>query len=162
MMQIGVIGLSRTLTGSRLVTKPIIAKSVISQAGNSRACRPPNKKIHGCKKLTVWALSCPLDSISISIQQSFGQSGTMSETSDYSLASVSLVRLTPINMEPNYTTKNQNIWNHIKSDWFGTESRVTDNPEWIGHCYAGMRFPWIWVECYMDVNMSSYRTSRSS
>ena len=44
MPQIGVIGSSRTLTGSRLVTKPIIAKSVISEAGNSRACRPPNIK----------------------------------------------------------------------------------------------------------------------
>ena len=50
MTQIGVIGSSRTLTGSRLVTKPILAKKcrlakfVISQAGNSETCQPPNKK----------------------------------------------------------------------------------------------------------------------
>ena len=42
--QIGVIGSSRTLTGSRLATKPILAKSVIWLAGKSQNCRPPNKK----------------------------------------------------------------------------------------------------------------------
>lgn len=55
MMQIGVIGSSRTLTGSRLVTKTILAakcrfaKFVISQAGNSETCRPPNLKTRNIK-----------------------------------------------------------------------------------------------------------------
>ena len=44
MTQIGVIGSSRTLTGSRLATKPILAKSVIWLAGNSQKCHPPNIK----------------------------------------------------------------------------------------------------------------------
>ena len=44
MMQIGVIGSSRTLTGSRLATKPILAKSVIWLAGKSQKCHPPNIK----------------------------------------------------------------------------------------------------------------------
>ena len=44
MTQIGVIGSSRTLTGSRLATKTILVKSVISQAGKSRKCHPPNIK----------------------------------------------------------------------------------------------------------------------
>ena len=41
MTQIGVIGSSRTLTGSRLATKPILAKSVIWLAGKSQKCQPP-------------------------------------------------------------------------------------------------------------------------
>ena len=50
MTQIGVIGSSRIPTGSQLVTKTILAakcrfaKFVISQAGNSETCRPPNVK----------------------------------------------------------------------------------------------------------------------
>ena len=55
MTQIGVIGSSRTLTGSQLVTKTILAakcrfaKFVISQAGNSETCRPPNLKTWNLK-----------------------------------------------------------------------------------------------------------------
>ena len=50
MTQIGVIGSSRTLTGSRLATKPILAKSVIWLAGKSQKRRPPNIKKTNLKK----------------------------------------------------------------------------------------------------------------
>ena len=69
MTQIGVIGSSRTLTGSQLVTKTILAakcrfaKFVISQAGNSETCRPPNIKTRNVKNMTeidfaTWPKCC--------------------------------------------------------------------------------------------------------
>ena len=50
MTRIGVIGSSRTPTGSRLATKTILAKSVIWLAGKSQKCQPPNIKIPNIKK----------------------------------------------------------------------------------------------------------------
>ena len=60
MTQIGVIGSSRTLTGSQLVTRASLAakcrfaKFVISHAGNSETCRPPNIKTRNIKNDWNW------------------------------------------------------------------------------------------------------------
>ena len=44
-MQIGVIGSSKTLTGSRLATTTILVNSVIWLAGKSQKCHPPDIQV---------------------------------------------------------------------------------------------------------------------